>query len=87
MWNKFWDWYERHTTESLGVTALILYMQIPHMIWAGDAILQTGLVWGANPVLDFFLYGIDLVEILPMVNIALIIYSRVRSKNKHVSKS
>lgn len=62
-------------------------MQIPHMIWAGDAILQSGVVWGANPVLDFFLYGIDLVEIIPMINVALIIYSRVRSKNKHVSKS
>ena len=56
------------------------------MIWAGDAILQSGVVWGANPVLDFFLYGIDLVEIIPMINIGLIIYSRVRSKNKHVSK-
>tara|TARA_R110002012_G_scaffold130282_1_gene282747 strand:+ start:1817 stop:2092 length:276 start_codon:yes stop_codon:yes gene_type:complete len=87
MWSKFWDWYERHITESLGITALILYMQIPHMIWAGDAILQSGVVWGANPVLDFFLYGIDLIEILPMINIGLIIYSRVRHKNNNGSKS
>ena len=53
-WDRFWDWYNRHTTESLLVTGIILFMQIPHMVWAGDAILQSGVVWGANPILDFF---------------------------------
>lgn len=79
MWNKFWAWYERHTTESLAVTAVILYIQIPHMVWAADSILATGMVWGANPVLDFFLFGIDLVEVFPMINIGMLIYSRMRS--------
>ncbi len=78
IWTRFWTWYEKHTTQSLGITALILFMQIPHMVWAGDAVLQTGFVWGANPVLDFFLYGIDLIEIIPMISVAMLIYSRVR---------
>ena len=77
-WDRFWDWYNRHTTESLLVTGIILLMQIPHMVWAGDAILQSGVVWGANPILDFFLYGIDLVEIIPMVNVAMMIYSKIK---------
>ena len=55
-------------------------MQIPHMVWAGDAILQSGVVWGANPILDFFLYGIDLVEIIPMINVGMLIYNKVRKK-------
>tara|TARA_R100000908_G_C3747040_1_gene142180 strand:- start:256 stop:543 length:288 start_codon:yes stop_codon:yes gene_type:complete len=77
-WDRFWDWYNRHTTESLLVTGIILFMQIPHMVWAADAILQSGVVWGANPILDFFLYGIDLVEIIPMVNVAMMIYSKIK---------
>ncbi len=81
-WDRFWDWYNRHTTESLLVTGIILFMQIPHMVWAGDAILQSGVVWGANPILDFFLYGIDLVEIIPMVNVAMMIYSKIKKREK-----
>jgi len=80
MWKEFWSWYERHTTESLLITAIIIYIQIPHMVWAGDAILQTGVVWGVNPILDFFLYGIDLIEIIPMINLGMLIYSRIRRK-------
>tara|TARA_Y100000590_G_scaffold430102_1_gene543377 strand:+ start:567 stop:812 length:246 start_codon:yes stop_codon:yes gene_type:complete len=80
MWNRFWEWYNKHTTESLFITAIILFMQIPHMVWAGDAILKSGVVWGANPILDFFLYGIDLVEIIPMINIVMLIYNKVRKK-------
>ena len=81
MWKEFWSWYERHTTESLLITAVIIYIQIPHMVWAGDAILQTDMVWGVNPVLDFLLYGIDLIEVIPMINIGMLIYSRIRNKH------
>ena len=81
MWKEFWLWYERHTTESLLITAVIIYIQIPHMVWAGDAILQTGMVWGVNPILDFLLYGIDLIEVIPMINIGMLIYSRIRKRH------
>ena len=80
MLRRFLYWYEKHTTQSLAITALILFMQIPHMVWAGDAILQTGVVWGANPILDFFLYGIELVEIIPMISVTLAIVSKVYVK-------
>jgi len=77
-WDRFWLWYDRHTTKSLLVTAVIIYMQIPHMVWAGDILLQTGIISQQNIVLDFFLYGIDLVEIIPMVNVAMMIYSKIK---------
>ena len=80
MWKKFWSWYDRHTTESLLITAIIIYMQIPHMVWAGDVYLQLGIISHIHPVLDFFLYGIDLVEIIPMINIGMLIYNRIRKK-------
>ena len=79
-WDRFWGWYDKHTTKSLIITAIIIYMQIPHMLWAGDVYLQLGIISYFNPVLDFFLYGIDLVEILPMINIGMLIYNKVRKR-------
>ena len=79
-WDRFWGWYDKHTTKSLIITAIIIYMQIPHMMWAGDVYLQLGIISHVHPVLDFFLYGIDLVEILPMINIGMLIYNKVRKR-------
>jgi len=79
-WDRFWGWYDKHTTKSLIITAIIIYMQIPHMVWAGDVYLQLGVISHIHPVLDFFLYGIDLVEILPMINIGMLIYNKVRKR-------
>ena len=79
-WNNFWIWYDKHTTKSLLITAIIIYIQIPHMIWAGDVFLQTGIISYHNVVLDFFLYGIDLIEVIPMINIAMLIYSKIKKE-------
>ena len=80
-WSRFWSWYEKHTTESLLITAIIIYIQIPHMVWNADLYLETGLnIARQNVILDFFFYGIDLIEVLPMINIGMILYSKLRSK-------
>lgn len=62
--------------------AIIIYLQIPHMIWAGDLYLQLGVISNIHPFLDFFLYGIDLIEILLMVKIGMMVYSKIRKKKK-----
>ena len=79
-WDRFWTWYERHTTKSLLVMAIIIYIQIPHMVWAGDVFLQTGIISYHNVVLDFFLYGIDLIEVIPMITVAMLIYSKIKKR-------
>jgi len=81
MWNRFWNWYDKHITKSLFLTAVIIYIQIPHMIWNADLYLEMGMISKINPVLDFFLYGVDLIEIIPMINIGMLIYSRIRRNN------
>ena len=51
------------------------------MVWNADLYLETGLnIARQNVILDFFLYGIDLIEVLPMINIGMILYSKLRSK-------
>jgi hypothetical protein len=77
---RFLDWYEKHIVKSLIVTAIILYLQIPHFVWGGDALLTTGLVYNVNPMLDFLLYGIDLLELIPIIGITIAIISKMRHK-------
>ena len=79
-WDRFWTWYETHTTKSRLVMAIIIYIQIPHMVWAGDVFLQTGIISYHNVVLDFFLYGIDLIEVIPMITVAMLIYSKIKKR-------
>jgi len=62
-WNKFWNWYSKNIEKSLLITLVILLSQIPHFIWGGDVLLESGYIAKANPVLDFILYGVDLFEI------------------------
>jgi hypothetical protein len=79
--SRFLDWFDKHTTENLLLIAFITYLQIPHFVWAGDAILKTGFVFGANPILDFFLYGIDLIEVIPMVSLTLLVIAKIKNRN------
>lgn len=83
MWNEFWEWYDRHTTRNLFITAIIVYLQIPHMWWAGDLYLQFGMISNINPFIDFFLYGIDLIEIILMLKVGMMIYGRVKARTHH----
>ena len=80
--NKFFDWYERHLTGSLLVSAVILYAQIPHSWWALECIFGKGILHGHGVIIDFFLYGIDTLEMIPIISVTLAIISKVRHKGK-----
>ena len=79
-WDRFWTWYERHTTKSLVVMAVIIYIQIPHIVWNADLYLEMGMISHINPVLDFFLYGVDMIEVIPMISVAMMIYAKIKKK-------
>lgn len=78
---SFLNWYNRHLTESLALSAFILYLQIPHTISAAECFFggDVGL-YGFHPLTDFFLYGIDLLEIIPLIGVTLAIIARIKSK-------
>jgi hypothetical protein len=78
---RFFDWYERHITGSLIITGIILYLQIPHTISAAECFFDGDIgLFGVHPVSDFFLYSIDLLELIPIIGITLAIISKVRHK-------
>jgi len=83
MIGRFLDWYERHMAKSLIISAVILYAQIPHTITAAECFFgdhDHTLIFGKNIVLDFLIYGIDLLELIPIIGITLAIVSKIRHK-------
>ena len=69
--------------KSLIVSAIILYAQIPHTITAAECFFgdhDHNLIFGKNIILDFLIYGIDLLELIPIIGITLAIISKLRHK-------
>ena len=80
--SRFLDWYERHITEGQLISAIILYLQIPHSWWALECIFGQGILHGHGVVVDFLLYGIDTLEMIPIIGITLAIITKVRKNRK-----
>jgi len=77
--HRFFEWYNRRMVESLTISAVILYLQIPHSWWALECIFGQGILHGHGIVVDFLLYGIDTLEMIPIIAITLTIIARVRN--------
>ena len=83
MWNRFWNWYEKQLMGSLAFLLMVHVVQIPHMIWAADVYMDLGMISRIHPILDFLLYGVDLVELLSLTQIIMLIYAHgIRHKLK-----
>ena len=67
---RFLAWWNRNTTNWIIILAVIQIAQIPHMVWNADLYLSLGIISRQNIILDFFLYGIDLIEV-PSIMIAI----------------
>lgn len=86
VWNRFWNWYEDKILGSVIIIAVIQFIQVPHMVWNADMMLEAGYVSRVHPVLDWLLYGVDLVEIVSIINVGMIMYSLIKKK-RGVKKS
>jgi|TARA_R110000824_G_scaffold174372_1_gene352482 hypothetical protein len=75
MWNRFWDWYSKQLKGSLIFLLVIHIIQIPHMVWNADMYFEMGNIARVNPVLDFLLYGVDLIELISLVQVISLIYA------------
>lgn len=85
-WSKFWKWYEDKILGSIIIIAVIQFIQIPHMVWNADLMLETGFVSRVHPVLDWLLYGVDLIEIVSIINVGMIMYSLLKKRHESSKK-
>jgi len=79
-WGRFWAWYEDKILGSIIIIAIIQFIQIPHMVWNADLYLSLGVVSRVHPVIDWLLYGVDLIEIVSIVNVGMIMYSMLKKR-------
>ena len=79
-WSRFWAWYENKILGSVVLIAIIQFIQIPHMIWNADLMLSVGIISHVHPVIDWFLYGVDLIEIVSIINVGMIMYSLLKTR-------
>ena len=81
-WSRFWKWYETKILGSIVIIAIIQFIQIPHMVWNADLYLETGIVSRLHPALDWLLYGVDLIEIVSIINVGMIMFSLLKKKRQ-----
>ena len=81
MLSKIWQWYEKRMLESLTFVFAIHIIQIPHMLWNCDQLYGVcGDIAGWNPVTDFLLFGVDLLEIPSFINVTFLWLLHVRKR-------
>ena len=85
LWDRFWKWYEGKILGSLIILAVIQFIQIPHMVWNADLMLEVGYISHIHPALDWLLYGVDLIEIVSIINVIMMIYAVIK-KRRHRRK-
>jgi len=78
--SRFFKWYEEKTAHAVTFVFIIQVLQIPHFIWAGDVYLQLGVISHIHPLLDFLLYGIDLIEIPSLIVATLLFITHIRKR-------
>ena len=74
MWNKFWNWYETKLRGSLIFLLVIHIIQIPHMVWNVDLYFEMGNISRVHPLIDFLLYGVDVIELISLATVISLIY-------------
>ena len=75
---NFLAWWEQKLVASLGFLLITHLLQIPHMMWNADMYMEIGMMSRVNPVMDFILYGVDLLEIPAIVAVTLSFIARLK---------
>lgn len=75
--------WEKFLVGNLFASAIVLYLQIPHTLTAADCFFNLGMgVIHFHPFLDFLLYSIDLLEVIPMFGVTMNLVVMVRARWK-----
>ena len=82
-WGRFWNWYENKILGSVVIIAIIQFIQIPHMVWNADLYLEFGVISRIHPAIDWLLYGVDLIEIVSIINVGMILFSLMKKRRKN----
>lgn len=80
--SKAFHAYKNNLWISVSFVFAVHIIQIPHMVWNADMLLESGMVSRVNPILDFILYGVDLLEIPSIIQVAILWIYHMRRRNE-----
>ena len=49
--------------------------------------LEAGIISRVHPIIDWFLYGVDLIEIISIINVGMIMFSLVKKRRADKKQS
>jgi hypothetical protein len=52
------------------------------MVWNADMMLEMGNISRIHPIIDWLLYGVDLIEIISIINVGMIMFSLLKKRNR-----
>jgi len=77
---KLFENIRKHPKLNATFVAFILFIQIPHILWGTECISGYELIYNGDPITNFVLYAIDLIEIPGMISYAFIYIAIMTNK-------
>ncbi len=86
MFNKFFDWYQRHEKVVKIITALLFVWQLVHLYWLATDILAPQIFgksfWPGSPGWNLLLALVDYTEIPALISATLLYINEIRQGKK-----
>ena len=82
--NKFWKWYESHTTLNTGIASGLFTIQLVHLYWLTTAVVFLRLFgksfFNPSPTFEFIITLVDYIEIPAIIATSILYLNELRSK-------
>src|SRR4029079_6860095 len=82
LWQRFWDWYERHYLLNLGAASVLFMMQVTHLAWMGADPVASRLdghpLLSLHGVLQWLIIAVDYTEIPALIAVSLVYVNELR---------
>jgi len=82
LWQRFWEWYERHYLLNVGIAAVLFLLQLVHLYWLGAEPISLRLVdesfFSPSGLVKYLILFIDYTEIPALVAASLVYLNELR---------
>jgi hypothetical protein len=82
LWQRFWDWYERHYLLNLGAASVLFMLQVTHLAWMGADPVASRLdghpLLSLHGVLQWLIIAVDYTEIPALLAVSLVYVNELR---------
>ena len=82
LWQRFWEWYERHYLVNLAAASVLFMLQVTHLAWMGADPVASRLdghpLLSLHGVLQWLIVAVDYTEIPALIAVSLVYVNELR---------